>query len=692
MHRRFHSLKWTLKVTGLMLGLFAFVTGYFWAHKPFDAEIITGLGHSLLSIIAWLGITWLGAALGRRATGSLLDEEPPFIRLALSIGIGLGLLSFLILTLGLLGLLQPIIACGGMLALALLLRHELKETLTTLRVGDLPQPESSFHRWVSIYVGAVLVLTFLTALSPPIGWDTLVYHLTGPRFFVETGQIVHPLDLPYLGFPQLAEMQFTLGLLLVGERVAPLLHFGYGLLALVTTAALTKRYFGHKAAWLATALLASAPTLFSLMERAYVDATLLFYTTAALYSFLRWRERQAQSNARTQGWLVVTGILCGFCGWVKYTAVAVPIALGLSLAWASRRDGVIVILRRLTTVAIPTTVVILPGLIENWVTTGNPVYPFLFTNGVYWDEWRSWWYGLPGTGLASTAPWRLLIAPLEATIMGTEGTLFYEATIGPFLLPSIVLLAFIWRTLNQEEHSIVGYTLFFFGVNYALWLSGLARTARLLRARFLFLVFGTAAMLGGAALSRIHTLNRPQLRVDWLTRTVISITLGLLLFSMLTAFLSENTLPVVFGLESREDYLRRRLGWYYVAIEHINQALPPDAQVLFLWEPRTYHCQAECWPDAMLDRLPHSAHLHGYDANVIADTWRTAGFTHVLLYQSGLELLVETHPDPITDEHLQLLDDLKAQNFKLIEDFGSTYKLYELLDTSSKADKLTLEN
>jgi 4-amino-4-deoxy-L-arabinose transferase-like glycosyltransferase len=681
-----------LKVTGLFLGFFTIVTGYFWAHKPFDADIITGLGHSLLSIIAWLGITWLGAALGRRTIGSLLDEEPASAQLALSIGIGLGLLSLLMLTLGLLGLLQPIIAWGLVLVLVLLLRSDLRETLPAFYASKLPQPESAFQSWVSIYLGAILLLTFLAALAPPIGWDTLVYHLTGPRYFVERGQIVHPLDLPYLGFPQLAEMQFTLGLLLVSERVAPLFHFGYGLLALTITASLTKRFFGKKAAWLAIALLASVPTLFSLMKRAYVDATLLFYTTTALYAFLRWHEQQAKTNAKTRRWLVVIGILCGFCGWVKYTAIAVPIALGLSLAWASRRDGLLVILRRLVTVAAPTTVVILPGLIENWITTGNPVYPFFFSNGVYWDEWRSWWYGLPGTGLASTAPWRLLIAPLEATVAGTEGTIFYEATIGPLLLPGVALLGFIWQTLDQEKRTVIKYALFFFGVNYALWLSGLARTARLLRARFLFLVFGTAAALGGAALSRIQTLNRPQLQVKWLMYAIISITLALLLFSMFTTFLNNNTLPIVFGLESRKDYLRRRLGWYYVAIEHINQELPPDARVLFLWEPRSYHCQAECWPDAMLDRLPHSAHLYGYDANTIANTWYTEGFTHVLLYQAGLDLLVETHPDPITAQDLQLLDDLKDQHFTLVNDFGSSYELYELHKVSSKTDRFILEN
>jgi 4-amino-4-deoxy-L-arabinose transferase-like glycosyltransferase len=309
-----------------------------------------------------------------------------------------------------------------------------------------------------IYGAASLSLTFLTALAPPIGWDTLVYHLTGPRFFVEAGRLIHPLDLPYLGFPQLGEMQFTLGLLLVGEGVAPLLHFGYGLLALAITVSLARRFFDVWVAWLAAALLLSVPTLFTLMTWAYVDATLLFYATSALYAFLRWRE------CREGGWLLISGLCCGFCGGVKYTAVVIPVALGLSLIWTSRRDGLRVIVRRLAFMALAAGGVVLPGLLENLLTTGNPVYPFLFSNGLHWDEWRRWWYDKPGTGLATTAPWRLLTAPLEATILGTEGTVLYEATIGPLLLPSLALLVLTWRSLDREKRAVAGHMLLFFSL------------------------------------------------------------------------------------------------------------------------------------------------------------------------------------------------------------------------------------
>ena len=100
------SLRWLVTVAAVILWLFVVVAAYFWAHKPFDVSIVAGLGLSLLSVGVWLGVTWLGTALGRRALSGLLADETPVMRLALSAGVGLGLLSLLVLVLGLVGLLR----------------------------------------------------------------------------------------------------------------------------------------------------------------------------------------------------------------------------------------------------------------------------------------------------------------------------------------------------------------------------------------------------------------------------------------------------------------------------------------------------------------------------------------------------------------------------------------------------------
>jgi len=670
--------RWALKATLVILWAFAIVAAYFWAHKPFDGTMLSALGGTLLSVAVWLGVSGLGAALGRRVltAGDLLGEEGPAVRLALSTGVGLGLISLLVWGLGMVGLFRPWAAWLLVLALALALRRDLLLAGRDLRSLRLPQPADGLERWFRFYGIAALLLAFLSALAPPTAWDSLVYHLTGPRMYLEAGQIGHPIDLPYLGFPQLSGMHFSLGMLLSGEGATALFHFGYGLMALAVTGALARRAFGRRAAWYAGALLLSVPSALNLMSRPYVDITLLFYATAAVYTFFRWRQAHA-AGERKRGWLILLGLYAGFGGGVKYTAALIPIALALSILWTSRRDGRAAIVRRLALVGAVALAAVFPWLLENAITTGNPIYPFFLDDARYWDAWRGWWYDRPGTGLATTAPWRLLLAPLEATVLGTAGSEFYDSTIGPLLLIAGGLLAAVWRRLERQERSAAGHLLLFFGLNYLLWLWGLARTSLLLQTRLLLPMFGVAAVLGGVGLERLAALRRPQLDVPWMVRTVVSLTLGLLLFTQFTNFLELNPLPVTVGLESPAHFRQRRLGLHQVVMERVNE-LPADSSVVFLWEPRSYLCAVDCRPDALLDRFLHHTHFLGHDAAELADAWRAQGITHVLLYQHGLNHIVEAGFDPVTAEDLATLRRLQEEALTPIADWDGAYVLYAL--------------
>jgi hypothetical protein len=221
--------------------------------------------------------------------------------------------------------------------------------------------------------------------------------------------------------------------------------------------------------------------------------------------------------------------------------------------------------------------------------------------------------------------------------------------------------------------------LFFFGLNYALWLVGLARSALLVQTRLLLPIFGVVAVLGAVALDRLTILRRPQLRVDWLARAVVSLALALLLFSNLTTFLQVNPMPVISGLEARDDYLSRRLGTYQLAMTAVND-LPPDSRVVFLWEPRSYACQVDCLPDALLDRFLHLTYLYP-DAASIAGAWREDGVTHVLLYQLGLEAIIEDEFDPVTPRDLAILSELQASEMEELSRLGRAYTLYRLEPT-----------
>jgi hypothetical protein len=320
-----------------------------------------------------------------------------------------------------------------------------------------------------------------------------------------------------------------------------------------------------------------------------------------------------------------------------------------------------------------------PWLVKDFLLTNNPTYPFFF-GGIHWDAWRGWWYDRPGTGLAYHAPLRLLTVPWDATIWGVEGGEGYEATIGPLLLSLLPLLGLGYGHLSRSERRWLWAGGAFFAVLYAFWLWGVAHTRLLRQTRLLLPGLGLLTLIAGLEAERLKALPQEQLDLGWVVRAVVSVVLAVTLVGTLLETVRERPLQVLFGFESRDDFLARRLGWHYLAAKTINTELPEGSAVLFLWEPRSYHCEIDCRPDALLDRWLHTVHLHGHDADAIAQAWRSEGVTHVLLHRAGLDHVIDAGFDPIAAEDLALLETLRAEYLGLARTFGTAYELYRLGD------------
>jgi hypothetical protein len=650
--------------------VFVVAAMYYVAHKPVSASNLLALGQTLAGLGGAGLVVALGGGIGLLILRRL--DLSPLQRLVWAAAVGLGVVSLAGLGLGAVGLLRPWLLWSlTTLGLAATGRP-LWRALRAAWADPAWRPQGRFAVFLAAYCGVMLLLAIIWALTPPIAWDGLVYHLTGPKLYLAAGRVSHPLDLPYLGFPQLIEMLFAWGMGLAGERAAATIHWFYGALGTLALVTAGRRWLGGKAGWLAAAVLLSAPSIVLVAGWPYVDLALLLYATLAFLALVRFRE----DGFRPRGWLILSGVFAGLALSTKYTALAVLLALGLSLLIARARD-----LRSavsdLIVLGIVAMLVWSPWLLKNLLLTGNPTYPFFF-GGEYWDGWRSWWYDRPGTGLAHTAPWKLLAAPWDATIWGMEGAAGYSATIGPLFLALIPLLLLAWQRLPGAQRRWLGMAFVFCSVLYGFWLWGVARTALLIQTRLLFPAFGLLALMAGAALEGLRALPRRPLDLGWLARAVVVGVLALTGVGALISTVQGQPLGVLSGFESREEFLTRRLGWYHLAVEHLNQELSADTVVLFLWETRSYRCQTTCWPDALLDRWLHTTYLYGYDADAIAAAWWAEGVTHVLLHRTGLDFVVADQFDPVTLEDLQALEELTARHLTLVEDFGSAYELYRL--------------
>jgi hypothetical protein len=675
---------WRLIASLVLVWLFAVVAFYYVAHKPFTSSHLRAIGQALAGLGGALLVVALGTGIGVRLLRGLAVARAD--RLILAAAVGLGVLSLVGLGLGAVGLLRPWVLWSLTVAGLLLTSGPLWRALAAAWADSAWRPQGRFEGFLAVYCGTMLVFALLRALAPPTAWDGLVYHLTGPKLYLEMGRVSHPLDLPYLGFPQLMGMLFTWGTGLAGERAVAPIHWFYGALGTFALVTIGRRWLSGVAGWLAAAVLLSARSIVMLAGQPYVDLTLLLYATLAFWALghFLWSGPQAQR------WLLLSGMLAGLALSTKYTALALPPALGLALLVSRIRNWRSAI-RDAFLVGIVALIVWSPWLFKNLVLTGNPTYPFFF-GGVYWDGYRAEWYDRPGTGLLYTAPWRLLVAPWDVTIWSVEGAALegfpsYAATIGPLLLALLPCLLLVWQRLPLAQRRWLRAALIFCGVLYGFWLWGVARSALLIQTRLLFPAFGLLALTVGAVVEGLDKLPQHPLNLGWMVRAVV---VGVLTLSLVSTFLlavQERPLGVLLGFEAEEDFLSRQLGWYRVAVNTVNRELPSDAVVLFLWEPRSYHCQAICLPDALLDRWLHATqHLYGPNAaadpdgaaEIISDAWRAEGVTHVLFCQTGYKAVLAGEFDSITEEDVAALEALQREELEEIQNFGDAYVLYRL--------------
>jgi hypothetical protein len=661
-------LVWALIASLCVAWVFVVYLAYYTVHKPLTIATMGALVDRATDLVAWVALLLVATALGHRLTKRVTFHSH-LEQLILTAGCGLGFVSLLVLGLGIAGGLYRWLVYGLALVACLLLVPDLKAVVRLLRGVERPAFESRLDKLLLGYLLVVLLLSLAACLTPPMAWDSQVYHLTGPKLYIQRGRITGDIDIPYLGFPSLLEMLFLAGMLLKSDIVANLVHFTYAVLTVGLLYCFARRHFQASMPWLASAIYLSAPSIVLVSTWAYVDLGLAFYTLAAFYGFITW------TALKDSHWLVVTGTLSGFALGVKYTALLTPIALGLLLIWEHRRQRAVGSVRSLLLLSLSTAAVACPWYLKNWVLTGNPFYPFFF-GGRFWDEYRAWWYSRWGTGLLHE-PLRLLLAPWEMSIMGVEGKAGYEATIGPILLACLPLLlvGLLWRNGRHRDSCILTYAATLCGAHYLLWLYGAAQSGLLEQTRLLFPIFPLLAMLASVAVERISVLDVKGFSLQRFVLMALGVTLFLNTLMFVVSFGADTPLPFFLGLETRDQYLERHLGDYYRAISYLNENLPPSSRVVFLWEPRSYYCQGDCLPDALLDTFLHLRYRYG-DAEGIVAYLRAQGITHVLFRKAGFEQILAAQFDPVTPEDVDTLRTLQEQYWEPLGNASGSYVIY----------------
>ena len=639
----------------------------------------------IAQIVPLFLIGLIGYGLGRRIWRFLRVEFNSFLEeIIFSLSLGWGALAYLVLGLGLGGLLYPGVAYGLVGLLILITFPELRALLRAARKGPIrpflsganpasgEEPAGS-PRILTLALWALLATTLVTAiigaLTPPLNYDTLSYHLGFPLEFIRRGGIVYLPYQVYSNFPFTLQMLYLLSLLLRGamggDILAKLIHLSFGLLTVAATYSFARRYFNPRIALLAAAIFYNIPLVGFLSTTAFIDLGVTLYGFLALYGGINW------FYSRKRGDLLIAAIFTGLAIGTKYPAILfsfLPLLLGIilkdNLIDKERWPGTLKKVFIFSLVAIG---VASPWFIKNLVFTGNPVYPLFyeFLGGRSWNAFNAarfmehhvhpfchWWEVLqmPLTIARSLeiGPLFIIFAPLMIFFKRFSGVVKLLLIYG-----GIYFLLWIFFTHRDHRFILPAFPVFSLTVAYLmmrfrkervypfLLLAGLGIALTLNYQRFYLLglqllyfregFFLLPLSLGISALSVFLVVNYIKRKS---LSALIGVGLGIVMLVNLSAVVTmipkHGLLRVAWGRESREEFLYRT--WYaFPAFDFANKNLPLDAKVLFIGENQRFFLDRDFLGNSPLDtnRIVEIVNP-SRSSGEIRDRLKEIGITHIL--------------------------------------------------------------
>ena len=430
--------------------------------------------------------------MGRRVLITLrLLELTRLEQWVFAVPIGLGILAYGVFVLGLLGLLQAWALALWIAFVGLLTWREVMLAVSEVRAGLRDSPNvwrrtSRGERALLLALGVLLALTLLHTLTPPWDADSLLYHLQGPRLFLQAGRVQHLPENWLTSYPFLVQMLYALGLSFGSDSFARVMNLVFAVLLSLTTFALARRLLDRLHAFVAVAVLIGIPIMPIWAGLAYVDMAWAVYTLLGIYAVLLWR------NDRGRGWLIMAGISLGFAdehkvlrakyGWTPRTMDRLE-WLTTVVGGRGSIDGLMYGGTALLIAA--------PWFVKNWLWTGSPLYPILLaSNDPLAGQVRLWtqYMNSFGTG-RGWLDYVLLPLNLYARYV-RFGTFLGNIEIANPLY--LLLVVYPWTTRPRQLNVIIGLA----AAQFVVWAASVQQT-RYLLPLFPLLSILTSVVSGG---------------------------------------------------------------------------------------------------------------------------------------------------------------------------------------------------
>lgn len=339
-----------LKVNGLMiLGLmiivvWSIVAGYnvYWkAPLGFQNYL-----HLALKVITTLGgafiLTLATYSAGNLFRGRLLPQGDQNLLTFALLDISLGFLfySLILMLLGAFGLLHTYVIIG-VLALLILINYQSSFDFTLKTLWSPLKKPDDLHFWGAFIAFMILVyvaMNYLYTQAPfPLGFDARNYYVNIPKLISESGYLIEGFQ-PYAwslimatGFIAFGSPEITMFISVLG-----------GLLSLFAIYDLSKNHIkiGSNSSLLVALLYLITPTVTNhFIIEFKIDLSLVFIQLVIITVFIKWLNskeggiQELFSDTKDRNYLIVIGLLMGFCLSIKVLSLFLTVALFVAVWW-----------------------------------------------------------------------------------------------------------------------------------------------------------------------------------------------------------------------------------------------------------------------------------------------------------------------------------------------------------------------
>ncbi len=657
-------------------------------------SLIIFFSKTFIDIAIFVWIIALSYALGFRVLRMLSDEyqAPSLEAFVFSTAIGLGAFSIGTFLVGLAGLLYELFIYGILAALTIVFRNDINGLYSAIKLflskmSSDKQDKGVFTTAVMLILLLFGVMNFIGALGPEIMYDSLVYHLTCPKMYVDSHKIAEMAHEFRSYWPENMEMFFTLGLLLKGQILAKLFHFFFGILTAIGIYCLCREFYSSRTGLLASAFFYTCPTIAWESTTTYIDLGLSFYCFLAFYACLKF------ISSRKMHWLIICGILLGLGFGVKLYAVFTFIAVLLVICFYVfySRMGINKSIKIISLFCIITFLIALPWYLRTYILTGNPIFPLF--NSIFQSP-----FWLKNNEVFNQADYGMgksfldyLKLPWNVTFHGNRFGGNWESGI-TFLM---FVPLFLWKKIAERnlwqgekqvgaycntplQHPIsalsIGKLLFFYALIYSLFWTFSAQMFR-----YYIPILPVISIICASPIDYFRNLFKNK----WIVLNVLLSSLVLLAlcanipFSLSQFWNIPTRIPykVVFGLESRDDYLSSVLP-DYKTIKYINDNLNPDVKIFSLVDHNSFYCERP------LIRNQNPFFMSEFsratkDRNELLSFLKKETFTHILINRQDGE----------TGWYEPLLS---TKDLHLLHSHGNVY-LYKILSPKERIIKMVKE-